>query len=128
MIVVAWAPMALLVWFLNARNNRRQALHSEMLASLGVAPGSGNDHGGGERHRGEPRQKNGGVAFGRRLPRLRLRADPRVRNDIERRARQHVGAPGRLSTEHSTGRYVFEVGNAPDALDSAVQDIVHASK
>ena len=40
----AWMPTGLLVWFVLHRAGKRQALHLEMLAAAGVAPGTGFDH------------------------------------------------------------------------------------
>lgn len=43
-LAVGWAPVACLAWFAMNRSKRRQALHQEMLAAVGVAQGRGFDH------------------------------------------------------------------------------------
>ncbi len=43
-VVLSWAPLAYLIWHLINRSAKREALHKELAAELGVVPGSGFDH------------------------------------------------------------------------------------
>lgn len=43
-LAIAVVPLGLQLWFISAREKRRQAAHASMLADAGVQPGSGCDH------------------------------------------------------------------------------------
>lgn len=43
-VVLSWAPLAYLIWHLINRSAKREALHKELAAELGVVPGAGFDH------------------------------------------------------------------------------------
>jgi hypothetical protein len=43
-VLLAWAPLALLAWYVIARSLGRERLHTAMLSSLGIQEGLGLDH------------------------------------------------------------------------------------
>lgn len=43
-LVLAWAPLGVLLWFQSKQANKRGAAHDELLAKAGIARGTGFDH------------------------------------------------------------------------------------